>query len=42
MGGHTDLFPLTSILSPAFAKAASRRQATGERKYLMNYFLIDL
>jgi len=26
-GGCPEMFPLTSILSPAFAEAASRRQA---------------
>jgi len=29
--GWTCLFPLTLALSPAFAEAASRRQAPGER-----------
>jgi len=30
-GGEHSLFPLTPALSPAFAEAASRRQAPGER-----------
>jgi len=32
-GGENSIVPLTRTLSPAFAEAASRRQAPGERRY---------
>jgi len=33
--GKINLVPLTSIRSPAFAEAAMRRQAPGERRYFL-------
>ncbi len=33
-----NLSPLTSLLSPAFAEAASRRQAPRERRYFVGLF----